>query len=184
MSFHAGQTFTFGETPSATKWNYIWENDYALQDWSAFTNETFPVELLEDDSVGPDKRTGGFFVKVHTFANSTGSQSITGVGFKPKAIIVLGGNQSSVVGAVLAHGLAYDNAGSVVQNSLASTDNHSSNVGAQVVETTSLIHSVASAGTTTFRGILTSFDADGATFNITTASATQNTREYRLMFLA
>lgn len=32
MSFHTGQTFTFGETPSATKWNYLWENDYALAD--------------------------------------------------------------------------------------------------------------------------------------------------------
>jgi hypothetical protein len=33
MTFHTGQTFTFGEQPSATKWGYLWENDeyhYAL----------------------------------------------------------------------------------------------------------------------------------------------------------
>lgn len=39
MSFHAGQTFTFGETPSATKWNYIWENDYALADGTGISND-------------------------------------------------------------------------------------------------------------------------------------------------
>lgn len=51
MSFHAGQSFTFGETPSATKWNYLWENDYALQDWTAFTNATFPIALIDDGDV-------------------------------------------------------------------------------------------------------------------------------------
>lgn len=39
MSFHAGQTFTFGETPSATKWNYLWENDYALADGSGISDD-------------------------------------------------------------------------------------------------------------------------------------------------
>lgn len=34
MSYHTGQTFTFGEQPSATKWNYLWENDDSLRDGS------------------------------------------------------------------------------------------------------------------------------------------------------
>mgnify|MGYP003465866295 CR=1 FL=1 len=55
MSFHTAQTFTFGETPSATKWNYIWENDYALQDWSAFTNATFPIALIDDEDITTEK---------------------------------------------------------------------------------------------------------------------------------
>lgn len=55
MSFHAGQSFTFGETPSATKWNYLWENDYALQDWTAFTNDTFPIALIQDGDITADK---------------------------------------------------------------------------------------------------------------------------------
>ncbi len=38
MSFHSGQTFTFGETPSATKWNYLWENDYALADGTGISD--------------------------------------------------------------------------------------------------------------------------------------------------
>lgn len=51
MSFHTAQTFTFGEQPSASKWQYIWDNDYALQDWSAFTNATFPIALMADASI-------------------------------------------------------------------------------------------------------------------------------------
>lgn len=48
MSFHPGQTFTFGEQPSATKWQWVWDNDYALQDWSAFTADSFPLSLIAD----------------------------------------------------------------------------------------------------------------------------------------
>lgn len=39
MSFHTGQSFTFGETPSATKWNYLWENDYALADGTGLEDD-------------------------------------------------------------------------------------------------------------------------------------------------
>lgn len=39
MSFHAGQTFTFGEQPSATKWQYLWDNDYALADGTGISND-------------------------------------------------------------------------------------------------------------------------------------------------
>jgi len=41
MSFHTGQSFVFGEQPSATKWNYLWDNDYALADGSG----------IEDDAI-------------------------------------------------------------------------------------------------------------------------------------
>lgn len=51
MAFHTAQTFTFGEQPSASKWQYIWDNDYALQDWSAFTNATFPIALMADGTL-------------------------------------------------------------------------------------------------------------------------------------
>lgn len=37
MSFHSGQTFVYGETPSASKWQFIWDNDTALANGSAIT---------------------------------------------------------------------------------------------------------------------------------------------------
>lgn len=52
MAFTAGQSFSFGEQPSTTKWNYLWGNDYALQDWSAYTDGTFPVALMDANAIG------------------------------------------------------------------------------------------------------------------------------------
>lgn len=58
MSFHAGQTFTYGEQPSATKWQYIWDNDYALADGTGIsagailTSHLASVGVLESTSSG------------------------------------------------------------------------------------------------------------------------------------
>lgn len=46
MSFHAGQSFTFGEQPSTTKWNYLWDNDYALADGSGITNDAITMAKI------------------------------------------------------------------------------------------------------------------------------------------
>lgn len=51
MSFHAGQTFTFGETPSATKWNYLWENDYALADGTGISDNAIINRHIGDEAV-------------------------------------------------------------------------------------------------------------------------------------
>lgn len=54
MSFHAGQTFTFGETPSATKWNYLWENDYALADGTGISDNAIDSRHYVDGSIDPE----------------------------------------------------------------------------------------------------------------------------------
>lgn len=51
MSFHTGQTFTFGETPSATKWNYIWENDYALADGTGIEDDAILSRHIDDSQI-------------------------------------------------------------------------------------------------------------------------------------
>lgn len=38
MTFHTGQTFTYGEQPSAAKWQYVWDNDDALASGSAIAS--------------------------------------------------------------------------------------------------------------------------------------------------
>lgn len=51
MSFHAGQTFVFGEQPSATKWQYLWDNDYALADGSGISDNAIgsrQIQLAND----------------------------------------------------------------------------------------------------------------------------------------
>lgn len=52
MSFHTGQTFTFGEQPSATKWQYLWDNDYALADGSGIEDDAIVARHVADNSVG------------------------------------------------------------------------------------------------------------------------------------
>lgn len=53
MSFHAGQTFTFGEQPSATKWQYVWDNDYALADGTAIANDAILARHVKDGDILP-----------------------------------------------------------------------------------------------------------------------------------
>lgn len=50
MSFHTGQSFTFGETPSATKWNYLWENDYALADGTGIEDDAISGRQIQFDN--------------------------------------------------------------------------------------------------------------------------------------
>lgn len=51
MSFHAAQTFTFGEQPSASKWQFLWDNDYALADGSGISNNAIITRHLTDHTV-------------------------------------------------------------------------------------------------------------------------------------
>lgn len=53
MSFHTGQSFTFGETPSATKWNYLWENDYALADGTGIEDDAILTRHISDAQITP-----------------------------------------------------------------------------------------------------------------------------------
>lgn len=51
MSFHTGQTFTFGEQPSATKWQYIWDNDYALADGTGIEDDAILTRHIADSQI-------------------------------------------------------------------------------------------------------------------------------------
>lgn len=55
MTFHSSQTFTYGEQPSASKWQYIWDNDEALRDGSGllFNNNQ---EVQAKNSSGTTKK--------------------------------------------------------------------------------------------------------------------------------
>lgn len=51
MSFHTSQTFTYGEQPSATKWQYLWDNDYALADGSGISDGAITVDHLAEITI-------------------------------------------------------------------------------------------------------------------------------------
>ncbi len=54
MSFHAAQTFTFGEQPSASKWQYIWDNDYALADGTGISDDVILTRHIANAQITPD----------------------------------------------------------------------------------------------------------------------------------
>ena len=59
MSFHSGQTFVYGETPSASKMQYLWDNDYALADGSGISNDAIIARHLSDGAVLPEALVAG-----------------------------------------------------------------------------------------------------------------------------
>lgn len=63
MSFHAGQTFTFGEQPSATKWQYLWDNDYALADGTGISDDAILARHIAAGVVGNSELAAGVLVQ-------------------------------------------------------------------------------------------------------------------------
>lgn len=96
MSFHAGQTFTFGEQPSATKWQYLWDNDYALADGTGISNDAILNRHLANSAVQKDNID---YTSVDVYSSSevdTGKKWIDGRAIYRK---VLTGNMTVAVGA-------------------------------------------------------------------------------------
>lgn len=59
MAFHTGQTFTYGETPSAAKMQYIWDNDYALADGTGIEDDAIIARHIGDGEVVPEALVAG-----------------------------------------------------------------------------------------------------------------------------
>lgn len=162
MSFHAGQTFTFGEQPSATKWQWVWDNDYALQDWTAFSNDSFPAALIADGSIPPEK------LDTHIAIGSisaSASGSVTGLAFQPKSVEFVRLANTSVV--VSTYGIAVDNGGSIANYGQGTT---SSATGAATSSTYSIINPTGN-GSVNVQGAVTAFNSDGFDFTMTTTAA-------------
>lgn len=141
---------------------------------------TVDGQAISAGSVTPDKKSGGFHLINHTFANATGTQTVSGVPFKPKAVLVDYGSGSSSAFA-MSKGRAFDNNGSIVQSAEAWTQSSSSGGGAS--STSNAIIRTDTSGTTNFRAQITSFNNDGITVNVGVTSATEAYRIFNLMFL-
>jgi hypothetical protein len=123
-------------------------------------------------------------VKVGTFNlnTTTGSQSVTGVGFEPVALIIYWTAQTSDDNSTA-------NAFSSIGAATSSTDEWGEACIAQHNQTTTqtvsrrgttFLFGIDTAGTINVQGSFTSFDADGFTFNITTSNA----QAYRIGYIA
>jgi hypothetical protein len=135
---------------------------------------------LADASVTPAKRSGGFALITHAFANSTGSQSITGIAFKPKAIIVGWGLPSATTASIASNGRAVDGS-PIMQSSESIFVDGSSRV--TLTSTSNCFVRPNGSGGTTFAAAVTAFNSDGITVNVGTTDATATNRTFQVLFL-
>jgi hypothetical protein len=74
------------------------------------------ISAIAPGAVTPDKRSGGFFA-ANVVISSTGTQTITGIGFTPKAIIITGISYTSTTDTFLGSGYCFYNGVSYIQSS-------------------------------------------------------------------
>lgn len=111
----------------------------------------------------------------------TGSKTITGVGFKPRVVIVQGHARSSISENSHASGMACDTGSSIYQYSHGGY----SNDGGQNYNVYSGSNFVSTTSTSTqLQAAVTSFDSDGITVNITTNTGSSTYGKVSLLFLA
>jgi hypothetical protein len=126
---------------------------------------TVDGKYLKSASVTPAARTGGFKVGTFTSPASTGSFAVTGVGFKPKGLIIFSGLSSNSTTATSMFGAA----DSTSQFSVFATSNSTS---FRRAIATSILNVISTTdGSTSAAASLSSFDSDGFTLNFTTAAA-------------
>ena len=87
MSYSA-DTFVADEQPTTAKWNKLWSNDASFNDGTGIADDAILQRHISDQAVGALQRKE--VVDVGTFTTTgNGSLAVTGVGFKPKAVIIV-----------------------------------------------------------------------------------------------
>lgn len=129
----------------------------------------------------------GFKLIMHDSPTSTGSEAITGIGFKPKAVLVLPTSHDTVDGTqeVDGTGAGYGfGVGTAIEEaciSLASED-AADPTNEQTMIDTKLIHIDADDGTELLKATLTSLDVDGCTLEWATVGVVKH--KVIMLFLA
>lgn len=145
---------------TAEEMNDLVENIEALADGSG----------LDNGAVEPAKRSGGFKVGVFTLNGTTGNQSITGLGFRPKFVEFNSNFAGSTGGSGLSIGAMDENGN---QNATAIATAVAANQNSVNSSTTRCFITVPSGSSTPNReAAYVSMDADGFTINVITAVAT------------
>ena len=114
----------------------------------------------------------------YSTASNTGTASISGLGFKPRAVIVFGSPNTGTSAAWSGTGMAVQDGSSISQGCIASTATPSN--AAQARSSSDFFRIIGATGTVLKQFEMTSFDADGFTFNRIINNATA----YGLYYLA
>lgn len=162
MAFQEGNTFVFGEQPSASKMDQLWRNDDALY------NGDFAA-----GAIGPEDRSGGTAMIKHS-VSGTGNTTVSGLTFAPRYLELwelpspLSSNSTR-----WCYGIAEKDSGAQYGGGNAVRSSVSPSEIREFRETKCIIfvHTPAGGAEIEMEGSLTSFNSDGATFNIDTFNA-------------
>jgi hypothetical protein len=164
-------------TPLTTIYNEFNGNITAAN----LANNAVTTPKIADGAVTADKRSGGFVVINHSFTSGTGTETVTGFGFKPKAVWIFS-RRTSNTATVVSNGMAYDTGASIVQSAQSAANNTTD--ARTISSTTESFLSGSTTGDHAFRGAITSFDSDGITVNVTLNGSIANARDFSIMGLA
>lgn len=145
---------TFGEQPSAAKWNILGTNDASFNDGTG----------IADGAVTPAKRSGGFRTGTMTPSVSA-TFAVTGVGFQPKLLRFIHLRTASSTVASQASG------GTDGTRQWATFSTAASGLWQSDESTSKCLLLKNASGTTLQDAAIVSLDADGFTLNVATASA-------------
>lgn len=119
---------------------------------------------------------------VHEFASGTGSESITGLTFAPRALIVLGTAEVSSSAAIGGMGYAV-NGSPIKQGSHAHIISSSSgNAGTPDSQVAAFLRAAGASTTPSTDFRVTSFNSDGITVNKVTTPANADSRTFHILF--
>lgn len=125
MSFHAGQTFTFGEQPSATKWQYLWDNDYALADGTGISNDAIINRHIAAGVIAWNKNNLSTWpiMRIKAGGNTSLSTSATSVAFNTTDLSQGSGlSASGTTGILIGSGITLVRvAATIIADSMADT---------------------------------------------------------------
>lgn len=162
-------TFVANEQPTTAKWNLIGSNDASFNTMAGMNDNVLALRHIPDGLITPAKRTLGF-KSIQVQFTATGTKVVTGIGFKPKAIIVLGHNRTSGSECTSTTGMAAEVGGVISQFAHSFWSNGSTAVAnASSVAFQSMTSSVATSAS------VTSFDSDGFTCNATAVAGGSTT---------
>lgn len=181
MSYTA-LSFAPNEILTSGKMNQVAANDEALKDATAIDDDAILERHIAAGAISPALRSGGFKAYRHSWGTGSGSESLTGVGFKPKALIVLARDRSSGSEALSVWGVAAEDDGVITQSG-GYMYNISSQNKSYSIENTSSAFIAGSSSSADFEAAVTSFDADGITINISNASSSGQMNTFSFILL-
>lgn len=158
------------EQPTAAKWNQLGENDAGFKDGTNFDDGIILERHIGDGEVTAPKRSEVIKVGAFTLPGSSGSFAVTGVGFRPKAVIFFGAMDSSHQSAAVANFQIGFSDGTTTR-AFGMRAQESSDISA-VVSTSNVLWIPGTGQGVATPTTLTSLDSDGFTLNVGGTNAT------------